>query len=272
MLVFSDGLVVSGVSRQGCLLAGFAGLLGKPVVYIMHGSAAREAAWYPAPAAVKQEAYLMEKASLLLPVSKKFRDWVRETYPRYAEKTQYLYSGIERLAVSPCEKLPGSIAAAGGDGGIKANAVVARAVEAMEGRASLTVFGPVHREHPGCHVRYAGRLPQQEFLRELTRTELFVLNSRFESFSLSTIEALLQGCSVLVSENAGVAEVLALREEDMIHDPLDAGEVEKKIAHLLAYPNHDRLLASLDLEELSWESSAEKLERLCRELTKEGEK
>lgn len=266
-LTVSDGLVVSGVSRQGCILTAVAAALGKPVVYIMHGSAKRESQWHPNAPLQRQEAFLLKRADLLLPVSKKFRDWVREAYPRYAGKTGYLYPGMEKINLSQERKIPGTIAAAGGDGGIKANDVVARAVEAMEGRGTLTVYGPVGKDHSGNGVTYAGRLPRREFLQELGKAALFVLNSRFESFSLATLEALQLGCSVLVSEEAGVAELLALEETDIIHDPLDVQELRQKISHLLAHPNHARLAASVNWDALSWEKTAARLEQLCRELT-----
>lgn len=265
-LMVSRCLVVSGVSRQGCILAGMAKLLSKKTVYLMHGSAAREAEWYSCEGLKQQEDFLMKKASLILCVSRTFRDWVREAYPRYGDKTQYLYPGVDIPAVAPRPKVPGTVAAAGGDGGIKGNAVLARAVEAMDGAAKLTVFGGAEISHPGRHTTYAGRLPREVFWKELAQTQLFVLNSRFESFSLSTIEALLCGCSILVSEKAGVAELLALEEGDVIHDPMDEAELRRKIANLLENPNHDRLLASLDLERVSWQRAAENLEAFCADL------
>lgn len=267
ILASGDGLVVSGVSRQGCALAAMAALFGKPVIYIMHGSAKRESKWRRNGPLQRQEAFLLKQADLLLPVSKKFRDWVCGTYPRYAAKTGYLYPGMETMPAFSGEKIPGAIAAAGGDGGIKANDPVARAVEALGGGAKLTVFGPVSKDHSGSGVTYTGRLPRQEFLAALGEAELFVLNSRFESFSLANLEALGLGCSVLVSEEAGVSELLNLEEEDIIHDPLDVEELKRKISHLLAHPNHGRLAAALDREALSWEKAAARLEQLCLEMT-----
>lgn len=262
-LLLSQCLVVSGVSRQGCILMAVAGLLGKRTLYLMHGSAAREQTWYPDEDLVRQEAYLMAKAGRILCVSRMFRDWVRCTYPHYAHKTEFLYPGIAVSAVTNGKKIPGTLAAAGGDGGIKGNDILSRVVESMEGTAVLTVFGPVHKHHRESFTTYTGVLPREEFYGQLQSKALFVLNSRFESFSLSAVEALLLGCSVLVSEKAGVAEVLALEETDVIHDPEDETELRRKIQHLLLHPNCERLLKNLPREQLSWKTAVAKLEAYC---------
>lgn len=261
----SDVAVISGVSRKGCILAFFA----RKTVYIMHGCAAREIeaeALTNAQAALRQERYLLKKADLLLPVSKKFAAWVRSAYPQYARKTGYLHPGIESGSISG-QKNPGTIIAAGGDSAIKNNAVLALAVERMGGRAQLEVYGKTHHDQPQQlqHTRYMGAVSHGEFLQKLAETEVFVLNSVFETFSLAVIEALNCGCSVLVSEAAGVTEVLALEEDDIIHDPMDAEEIREKLVRLQEKPNNARLFRSLDLDRLSFLCCAERLENICAE-------
>ena len=257
----SDVTVISGVSRKGCLLA----LLAKRVVYILHGCAAREAEadGLEVPAAIRQERYLMKKADLLLCVSENFRDWVRDVYPQYAGKTDFLHPGVECRRVTG-QKIPGSVIAAGGDSAIKNNAVLAEAVEGLGGRAKLEVYGSL-RGQPASrtHTRWMGGVSHGEFLQRLARAEIFVLNSRFETFSLAVIEALGCGCSVLVSEKAGVTEVLAPEETDILRDPLDTEEIRRKISCLLEKPNNGRLLQSLDWEEISAEGYVRRLEEKC---------
>lgn len=262
----SDVTVISGVSRKGCILA----FLARKVVYIMHGSAAREVEaerLTDAQAALRQERYLMKKADLLLPVSKKFRAWVCSTYPQYAGKTGYLYPGIETSGITG-RKTPGSVIAAGGDSVIKNNGVLTRAVERMNGRAKLEICGKLRCPQPRQlhHTRYMGAVPHEEFLQKLGKTEVFVLNSRFETFSLAVIEALCCGCSVLVSEAAGVTEVLKLQEGDIIRNPMDDEEIREKLSALQSAPNHERLLRTMDRESLSCRCCAQRLEKLCSDL------
>lgn len=260
----ADVTVISGVSRKGCLLAAFA----KRTVYVLHGCAAREAAadGLDVKPAIRQERYLMRRADTLLCVSETFRDWFCGAYPQYARKTDFLHPCVRCAGVTE-RKIPGSVMAAGGDSALKNNAVLESAVEALEGAAKLEVCGGQRHSHPPLrHTRWVGTVPREEFLKKLARTEIFVLNSLFETFSLAVIEALCCGCSVLVSETAGVREVLALEETDILHDPGDREEIRRKLSFLQKNPNNARLLGALDREALSGQNYVRRLEEKCGEL------
>lgn len=268
--VFSDVTVVSGVSALGCMLMALAGLLGRKRVYIMHGCAAHEAktdGLKNVDACLRQERYLLEHADLLLPVSEKFRDWVRSRYPRYAEKTKHLYNGIDKSPVLPSKKKAGSVMASGGGSRIKNNAVAAAAVESLSGELRLEICGSGLSEDTP-NVRYLGQLSHEAFLEKLGETEIFVVNSIFESFSIAAVEALSCGCSLLISEAAGVTGLLTLEENDIIHDPMNAGEIKEKLLHLHTHPNNRRLLSGLDFERWSYAQSVARLEKLCADLIK----
>ena len=271
----SNVVVVSGISKQGKILTKFAKFLKKRVVLIMHGCVAYEAVVNKqenCEAMVAQEKYLMEKADLLLPVSRKFRNWICERYPQYADKTKYLYNGVDKkmleISSTDGERVRGSVAVTGADRGVKNNGIVSRAVESMAGKASLTVYGTVYHEIPTEfeHTTYAGMISHADYIRRLQETELFVVNSIFESFSISAIEAVCCGCSVLISDIVGATDLLTLEESDIIHDPMNVQELREKIEYLLEHPNHERILASLDLDEYSYENSVKRLEQMCREL------
>jgi len=145
---------------------------------------------------------------------------------------------------------------------------VAQAIEKMNGRAKLEVYGLIHNSAPEGYTQTAflGIVPHDQYMQKMAEAELYVLNSVFESFSISTIEALLCGCSVLVSEAAGVTDLLELEESDIIHNPMDADEIEKKIEYLLKNPNNERLVSKLDLKAYSYEKTVERLTELCAEL------
>lgn len=270
----SDVIVISGVSKQGMLLTAFSKLLGRKTVYLMHGCAEYEVAVNQqenCEQALKQERFLLKYADLLLPVSKKFRNWVCDRYPQYAHKAKYLYNGIDKASLADrgeVQKKKGTVAAAGADRGVKNNIVISRAVEEMNGNAELTVFGTIYDKAPKefRYSRYFDRIPRSDFLEKLCETELFVVNSIFESFNISVIEALCCGCSILISEIVGVTDLLELEESDIIHDPMDVQEIRSKIEYLLEHPNNARIMSKLDLDEYSYQKSVERLEELCREL------
>lgn len=272
-LLWVDVLVVSNVSRKGCVLGTVAKMLGKPLVFIMHGCGMYETslnyASYP-DNRLAWEASLLENADLLLPVSKKFMYWVHGYYPQYAHKTKYIYNGIDgtifhRVFHEP--KRTGSVAVSGGLTPLKNNMPVLQAVEALRGKAFLTIYGaPADAE--GTYVRKVGSLPHDQFLQELAGEQLFVLNSVFETFSIAVMEALACGCSILVSEVAGITDLLALEETDIIHDPMDVEEIRRKMEYLLEHPNNERLRSSFDIREWSFENMVLQLEEKCKKLLK----
>ncbi len=272
----SSVLVVSGVSRIGTVAMKLAKVLGVRSVYMMHGCAAYEeelnGSSEKSAVMIRRESQILENADLLLPVSARFSQWVKERYPQYAHKTQYLYNGLQKpdfqLPQEP--KIPGRIVSAGGDRNSKNNAVLCQAVEGMHGEATLAVCGKIHNPAgivPGQHTWYQDLIPQEDFYRELNRAELFVLNSVFEPFSLSVTDALNCGCSVLVSDRAGIADLLELEEADVIRDPMDAAEIQQKIQYLLQHPNQKRIASRLDYDAWSYEKQAQKLTDLCIRLT-----
>ncbi len=274
-LVLCHVVVVSGVSRKGCVFFRVAGLLRKKTVYIMHGCAQHEIRLNGLSSTgrgLELEQYLLENADLLLPVSEKFRDWVKTEYPQYANKARFLYNGIDAFVPQDCRsmvKRQGSIAVVGGTRAEKNNAVVADVVRTMPEPVRLEIYGYVKKDvlKPCENIDFMGKVDHDQFLRRLSQVQLFILNALFESFSIATIEALLCGCSVLISEQVGVTGLLELEECDLIHDPMDAEEIRRKIAYLLEHPNNDRILSRLDLDEYSYPKAVERLETICLELS-----
>lgn len=274
LLLPSDAVVVSGLSRKGVILVGAAKLLGKRSVYLMHGCAEQEYRCNgvePDARCLAQEAFLLKHCDLILPVSRRYMLWFREQYPRFANKTDYLCNGVDTRLFArqqSRDKIPGSVAVAGGLTPLKNNLVVARAVEDLEGKACLRIYGGEKQPLPGIYryTEQVGKLANGEFLEQLSATRLFVLNSLLESFSIAAVEALACGCSLLISEKAGVADLLALEETDVIHDPMDVEEIRSKIGYLLEHPNHHRLRSQFDPEAWSFKVMAENLENKCAAL------
>lgn len=271
--IWSSVIVVSGTSKLNCVAVAMGKLLRKKTVYIMHGYVAYEVVVNKqenVDAALAQERYILENADLLLPVSKKFMHWMHEKCPQYAHKTKYIYNG----AVLPAKKKDnyvkekGKIIATGGDREIKNNRILSEIIEDLGGRLHLDVCGTIYHKKPECYQYscYLGIVSHSEFVERLKKAELFVLNSIMESFSLSTIEALFCGCSVLVSNLAGVTDLLDLEETDIIFNPVDKEEIRTKMLYLLEHPNNDRIMSKFIPEKWTYQKMVERLECLCREL------
>ncbi|MBQ8664140.1 MAG: glycosyltransferase family 4 protein [Eubacterium sp.] len=272
-LLWSRVVVVSCVSRVGYILVALGRLLGKKSVYIIHGHHAYESKLNnraPDYKGLRWEAYIMEHADLLLPVSRKFMIWMQHHYPQYANKTEYIYNGVdERIFNNQVQsnKSSGTIIAAGGVRAEKNNFPVIDAVEKMQGKGKLRIFGgPIGSIAGKKYSKFVGRVSNADFLKAMSQSEIFVLNAIFESFSISVFEALACGCSILVSEVVGATDLLALEESDVIHDPMDVEEIRRKLEYLMEHPNNSRIRSQFHAEEWSFAKMVENLENKCKRL------
>ena len=131
------------------------------------------------------------------------------------------------------------------------------------------VYG--HLYHPdnlpkGKNVEFKGLVPQKQLYEEMKKSELYVLNSVYESFALSVFDALLCGCSILVTNVAGALELLDVTDHDVIYDPMNTDEIAEKIEYLLQHPNNERLMKKLDFDKISYKAEVKRLEQFCEML------
>ena len=217
----------------------------------------------------------MQSSDALVANSELQMDLLRDQFQQYRGLLTYVNLGVDRfvqMPVSRNNKRP-IIAVSGGTRLIKANEVVARAVALLRERGvdcEFRVYGRNYAPNDdlaaafenGCAV-YMGQVPQKEFVEQLREADVFVMNSRHESFGLSAIDALRAGCSLLLSKNCGVGGVLDLEEDDVVFDCENVSEVADKMEHLLSHSNSERLYSSLDFDDLSWEKTADRLREIC---------
>ena len=165
-----------------------------------------------------------------------------------------------------------SIAVCGGNRFLKCNKIVSDAInELNKGKSTkynLNIYGLMYANGEKIlendNVKIIGRIPQNELFEELSKTKLFVLNSMYESFGLSVIDALKCGCNILISKNAGINDVLKLEENDIINDFNDIDELKQKIKYNMTHDNNKRILDSIDFKHYNWERVAQRLiEIIC---------
>lgn len=163
------------------------------------------------------------------------------------------------------------IIVAGGDRIQKNNIEVCKAIEILannlEKNIELKICGRKYYQEnlfeKYRHSIYVGMLPYKEFCKELEKSDIFILNSEVESFGLSAVDALLCGCSVLISKNSGITFVLDLREEDLIYDVHNPIEIAEKIKIILDKRNSKRILSTIDFEHYTWKQVSERLYKIC---------
>ena len=89
---------------------------------------------------------------------------------------------------------------------------------------------------------------------------LFVQNSCFETFGLAPMEALMNGCSILVSQEIGALELFrGVEDGDVIRNWYDEREIAAKIERLMENGNAFRLSEAFDKETASWETRTTEL-------------
>lgn len=266
-------IVVSGLGKKHYVAVALGKMLQKKTVYIMHGCFAYECIlnnFDNAESGIAQENFMLNNVDLILPVSKKYSQWVQNRYPQYAGKINYIYNGLDTNLQAKREtvKEKGKLIVAGGDRAMKNNAILAEIAEELSGKVNLEICGYRYRKqsHDFRYSYYTGLIPRRTFIEHLEKSELFILNSTLESFGLSAIEALLCGCSVLISESVGATDLLELEETDIIHNPADKEEIKSKILYLLEHPNNERLRLTFHPEDWTYRKTVERLQMLCEEL------
>lgn len=273
-------IVVSGVSRCGMYMMKVAKIFRKRSIYIMHGSVEMEATlndlwkWKSIRLAVKYERDILKDADLVLPVSQRFCEQLQLYYPEHKNKFKHMHNGVEKKNVE-CHNYcrnEKSIIAVGGDRKVKNNWIVANALKKIGEDYHLSVYGAIYDRRSVQQNRsdesniFKGLIPQDELYNKMAESELYVLNSIYEPFALSVFDALMCGCSVLISNKAGALELLEVTEHDVIFNPMDEDEIAEKIAYLLQHPNNKRIVSKLNWNEISYSSEVRKLERFCSDL------
>lgn len=271
-------VVVSGMSKVGVYAIKLAKLLNKATIYIMHGCYEIETELNEAVVdtnSIQMEQYILHNVTLLLPVSERYSQLIQERYPFCKGKTAFLHNGVERVKLNYNQicREKGRIIAVGGDRKLKNNISIANAVAKLDSSKKLVVYG--HLYHPddlpkGDNIEFKGLVPQEQLYEEMQKSELYVLNSVYEPFALSVYDALLCGCSILVTNVAGALELLNVTKHDVIYDPMNENEIAEKIDYLFQHPNNKRLMENLDFDKISYKAEVERLEQFCKKLSEKA--
>lgn len=202
---------------------------------------------------------------------------MRDQLPALADKLSVCPMGLDprpsKRVRAPRAGIP-IVAVSGGTRPIKNNGLVAEACRMLCLRGDpveLRVYGTrecgsdgfLGLELPGGTLRYMDQVDHGEWLRQLAEVDVFVMASSHESFGLSAIEAIQEGCSLLISEHCGASEAMDTLPLDLVSDTDDPTEVAEKISHLVREPNNARLAGSIDYGGRSWDVCARDVWNVC---------
>lgn len=225
----------------------------------------------------------MSTADLVIANSRLQSRFIVSQQPDLAKKTTWSTLGVDPFEITQraaSDRKCHVIAVSGGMRYVKGNDVVIRAISKLREKGiccRLEVYGKEDNVDNRTNslkydsdVIYCGQISHDLFLRSLRNVDLLVMNSRHESFGLSAIDALSQGCSLLISANCGVGEVMKLEDSDVINDCENVNEVADKIERILKDPNATRLIDSIDFQKSSWTECSKRIREMCRMLTEDS--
>ncbi len=276
-IFLSSTIVFSGIDRLTSFYVNLSKLLNKKIIYLMHGYVTFENEYNKLNLSnqfLAGEETLMKKCDLILPVSENFSKWFIEKRPEFKWKMHFLTNGIDANIASSRKRTKRKnnheLVATGGNRNLKNNKMIANAVESLNAngyKCSLKIYGRFYSNNEKIEesksVKLKGMVSQEELYNQLENSKLYVLNTTGESFSLSVIEALMCGCNVLISKNAGVCSILTLSENDIIYDYSNLDEISNKIKYNLENDNNERILKSLDIEHYLWNNVSIRLINIC---------
>jgi UDP-glucose:(heptosyl)LPS alpha-1,3-glucosyltransferase len=120
----------------------------------------------------------------------------------------------------------------------------------------------------GNRVRFLGTRSDMADL--YASSDVLALPTIHEPFGLPVLEAMACALPVIVSRNAGVAELITDGSDGvLLDDPSDAGELAAAITHLLADLHTRELMgaaARKTAEQFSWDALAARFESMCDEI------
>lgn len=280
-IICSDVILFSGYSAQNVLGMKIAAVFHKPTAYLVHGAIDFENSinHNENTHMSKIEAETFRRADLLLGVSNKFSLWLKNEFPQYEGKIDFVTNGVEfhRKQSSDYDRNSKYVLSIGGGMPRKMITHICKAIEKLnvskddDDKYELFVIGNEGQDTETIKafpfVHYLGLVDAKKKEELFGSCGLFIQNSCFETFGLAVFEALMSGCSILTSNVAGSLDLLPdALDTDVIYHYDDIDELAKKIEYISANPNCDRLKNMINEKEVSWEARSVELQNKLKGL------
>ena len=117
-----------------------------------------------------------------------------------------------------------------------------------------------------ANVTYTGYLPDEEYAKVLGESKVYLQLSKHEAFGVSVVEAMLHGCTAVVSNKAALPEIVG--SAGVIVDPDDPEKIAERIRLILENcDNNEKAVERA--KEFSLKRRADRLVPIIRELVEE---
>lgn len=271
----ADAVLFSGMSKINIIGFRISKLLGIKSAYLMHGCRNIEGKINGTynQNDVDIENKVLELAPIIICVSENFMYWMKENYPQYEDKLTYVNNGVdwENPTAAKKENIgreENTLMAVGGGVPLKNIKSICKAIDLINQKdqmnLQLIVIGNEGKDLEEIlsfpFVQYYQKVPHDEMFLYYQRAKLFVQNSSFETFGLAPIEALVNGCDLLLSQEVGAKSIITtLESNDLIYDNHNINEISSKIKILLSDVNNKRLINGISQEETSTKFAADRM-------------
>ncbi|MCR4923553.1 MAG: glycosyltransferase family 4 protein [Lachnospiraceae bacterium] len=278
-------VLCSGYSKQNILAIKLGHFFKKKCAYLMHGCVEHEnnINGVPDPAMSKVERETLRLCDRIYAVSDRFKEWLIENYPDHKEKIFAMPNGIDlypiKNPVDNKERDYASILSVGGGMPRKRIVNICKAIERLKREEefkdlTLKVIGAEGLDSQAINsyrfVKNYGLVDKNRAEEIMRSSGLFIQNSCFETFGLAPLEALKNGCDILLSKEVGAIGVFKdFSEKYTINDCEDIDELSLKIKNMIKGKEHNNelLLSEINKGSLSWKSRSRELLKSLSELT-----
>ncbi len=232
-------------------------IFNKKSVYLMHGLLEKEKEFR----VIDNRDILVEEKMLndvdkIICVSIKYKNLIKTYYSK--KNIQHVFNGIDSIHMLNMTTTIYKnndkfiIFSTGGDNKQKNNIKVCEAIASRSNLSKSVLYiiaGNLDNKDFFAKydfVKFTGNIEHEECVAIMKKANLYIQNSYLESFGLSIIEALLQGCDLLISNNIGAIDILDVNDESKIFDNDNINEIANKIEYKLQHNEHSNTLSSFD--------------------------
>jgi len=122
-------------------------------------------------------------------------------------------------------------------------------------------------------LQFHNPLSELEFRKELVNNDIFILPSKYESFSISLLEAMSTGILFLASNRVGLTERFHKEMTGLIFQKNNSQQLLERINYFLDLKNEQKIQLSLNIlnftKNYSWKIIAEDISQHYQQLLSE---
>lgn len=178
--------------------------------------------------------------------SKYFRDLVKG-WVKDPEKVFCIYNGIDLSTIpkNTGSYAPKTIITAGRLVAWKGFGPLISMMKSLpEWKLSVAGDGPLKKELKELtqkegvaeRVHFLGQIPKKEMIEQVQKSEIFVLNTSFESFSFQVVEAMAAGTPVITTNIGNLAEIVDDEKNGILVAPDDTKKILDSISRISSDP------------------------------------